>query len=206
MYYDPRTEKPRLAHDPFNALVAPRPIAWISTINAAGRVNLAPYSYFNIVATKPPFVMFSSAQRKDSQRNAEERGEFVISMATYELREQVNLSSAEYGPHESEPETLAIEMVDSIAVKPPRVKRSPAALECRYAKTVSLPGANGEPHSYSIVIGEVVGIFVDDRIVREGIVSIASAHPIARLGYMDYCEVDEVFAMQRPRRGEKPGT
>ncbi|HSV53045.1 MAG TPA: flavin reductase family protein [Burkholderiaceae bacterium] len=200
MHYDPRSEKPDLPHDPFNALVVPRPIGWISSINANGTVNLAPYSFFNIVANKPPYVMFSSAHRKDSQRNVEERGEFVASMATYELRDQVNLSSAPYGADLSEPELLDIEMAASKYVLPPRVQMSPTALECRYVRTIELPGSNGAPHFCSIIIGEVVGIYIDERVLTNGQVDLAKVRPITRLGYMEYAVVDRVFEMGRPRQ------
>jgi flavin reductase (DIM6/NTAB) family NADH-FMN oxidoreductase RutF len=199
MHYDPRSGRAPLPHDPFNALVVPRPIGWISTLNASGTVNLAPYSFFNIVANKPPYVMFSSAYRKDTQRNVEERGEFVASMATYALRDAVNLSSAPYNAKVSEPEALGIEMAPSVYVGPPRVKLSPTALECRYLKTVELPGATGNPHFCSVIIGEVVGIYIDDAVLREGMVDLQRIQPLTRLGYMDFAVIDRLFQMDRPR-------
>jgi len=199
MYYDPRRKLTTLSHDPLVALVVLRPIGWISTIGRHGIVNLAPYSFFNAVALNPPFVMFSSGGPKHSQLNAEQTGEFVASLATYELREELNLTSAIVGAEVSEPELAGLEMASSIAVKPPRVKKSPAALECRYVKTIELPGPDNKPHNFSIVIGEVVGVYIDDSVIVNGMVDLSEARPIARLGYLDqYTVVDTVFKMTRP--------
>jgi flavin reductase (DIM6/NTAB) family NADH-FMN oxidoreductase RutF len=198
MFYDPRTEPHGLAHTPITALVCPRPIGWVTTISKAGTVNLAPYSFFNLVSGTPPMVMFSSGPKKDSQTNAEDTGEFVYNMATFELREVMNASAAEFGAAESEPEKLGLEMIPSRQVKPPRVKRSPVHFECKYLQTVELGGSNGTRSRSSIVIGEVVGIHIDDALITDGMVNIAKARPIARLGYMDYCVVDEVFEILRP--------
>jgi flavin reductase (DIM6/NTAB) family NADH-FMN oxidoreductase RutF len=198
MFYDPRTEPHGLAHTPINALVCPRPIGWITTLTKAGTVNLAPYSFFNLVSGYPPVVIFSSGPRKDSQTNAEETGEFVYNMATWELREVMNASSAEFDQAVSEPDMLGLEMIASHKVKPPRVKRSPVHFECRYMKTVELIGSDGSKNRSSIVIGEVVGIHIDDSLITDGMVDITRARPIARLGYMDYCVVDEAFEIRRP--------
>jgi flavin reductase (DIM6/NTAB) family NADH-FMN oxidoreductase RutF len=198
MYYDPRSEPHGLRHDPYNALVVPRPIGWISTINERGGTNLAPYSFFNIVANKPPYVMFSSALRKDSQRNAEVTGEFVVSMATWDLRGEVNLTSAAVGPEVSEPTLAGLEMTPSNAVRPPRVAASPISLECTYTKTIELPGTNGETHFCSVIIGAVVGIYISDAVITDGLVDMRRAQPISRLGYMDYATLGEIFAMDRP--------
>jgi len=198
MYFDPRTEGHGLKHSPYTALVVPRPIGWISTVGTDGVVNLAPYSFFNLVSSYPPFVLFSSADRKDSQRNAEETGEFVCSLASYELKDAMNASSAPYARGVSEPERLGLEMASSRQVKPPRVARAPAALECKYFKTVELYSSDGKRNRSSVVIGEVVGIYIDDRVIVDGIVDITRMRPVARLGYLDYCVVDEFFTMPRP--------
>jgi flavin reductase (DIM6/NTAB) family NADH-FMN oxidoreductase RutF len=198
MYYDPRRDGHGLSHNPITSLVVPRPIGWISTVNRAGVVNLAPYSFFNIVSGSPPFVMFASKPRKDSQRNAEETGEFVANMATYELRHAVNASSAEYGPAISEPERIGLAMLPCRGVKPPRVARSPVVLECKYFKTVALFSSDGTRNASSVILGEVVGIHIDDSVIVDGHVDVTRMHPLARLGYMDYCAVNELFAIQRP--------
>ncbi len=199
MYYDPRVQKSHgLPRDPFTSLVVPRPIGWISTISAAGIVNLAPYSFFNAVASRPPHVMFASDGRKDSLRNAEETGEFVCNLATWELREEMNLSSAPVGPEVSEPDFAKLEMTPSVAVRPPRVKRTPVALECQYLKTIEIPGENDKPVPHAIVLGRVVGIYVDDAVIKDGCIDLKRIRPISRLGYMDYAVVESIFSMQRP--------
>jgi flavin reductase (DIM6/NTAB) family NADH-FMN oxidoreductase RutF len=199
MHYDPREGNGGLAHDPLTALVVPRPIGWISTISPTGIVNLAPYSFFNAIASHPPFVMFASGGRKHSQHNAERNGEFVHSLTTWELREEMNRTSAAVDAEISEPELAKLEMAPSYVVKPPRVALSPVAFECKYVKTIDLPGQNGRPHLFEVVIGEVVHIYIDDRMIKNGIASLSSSRPIARLGGVDqYAVVDTIFKMPRP--------
>src|SRR5215218_8313391 len=181
MYYDPRRNNHGLKRSPMLALVVPRPIGWISTVSRAGVVNLAPYSFFNVVSGAPPFIMFASKPRKDSQRNAEETGEFVYNMATYDLREAVNASSAEFGPAVSEPERIGLEMAPCRAVKPPRVARSPVVLECKYFKTVELFSSDGTRSASTVIIGEVVGIHIDDAVIANGHVDVRRMQPLARL-------------------------
>jgi len=199
MFYDPRTEKHGLKHSPVTAIVVPRPIGWISTLTPEGVNNLGPYSFFNLVSGYPPWVIFSSAPRKHSQTNAETTGEFVFNLATWDLREQMNASSAEFPPGVSEPEMVGLEMVPSRNVKPPRVARSPVALECKYYKTVELIASDtGKPNRSSIVIGEVVGIHIDESIIVDGMIDIRKMRPLSRLGYMDYGVTDDFFTMARP--------
>jgi flavin reductase (DIM6/NTAB) family NADH-FMN oxidoreductase RutF len=200
MFYETARNDHGLPHDPFHSLVVPRPIGWLSTLGPTGVVNLAPYSFFNIVGTRPHYVMFSSAERKDSQRNAEDTGEFVVNMATWALREEVNASSATHGPEVSEPDLIGLAMTPSRLVRPPRVARAPVALECTYTKTVGLPGIDGRPHRSSIVIGLVVGVHIADEFLVDGLVDVARIRPLARLGYMDYAAVESVFAMPRPKK------
>lgn len=197
MFYDTQTNRHGLAHDPVKAIVVPRPIGWISTIGRDGTVNLAPYSFFNLVAERPPYVMFSSSGRKDSQRNAEETGEFVCSLATYPLREAMNLTSAGVPPEVDEFQLAKLEKAPSRLVKPPRVAASPAALECRYWQTITPPTRAGQA-GYSLVLGEVVGVYIDDRFITDGLVDTVAMQPIARMGYMDYALVDGKFVMARP--------
>jgi flavin reductase (DIM6/NTAB) family NADH-FMN oxidoreductase RutF len=198
MDYDPRSEPHNLARDPVTSLVVPRPIGWITTIGAGGLVNLAPYSFFNLVAGKPPFVMFASNPRKHSQKNAETSGEFVFNLATFDLREEMNLTSARVDENTSEPELASLEMVPSRLVKPPRVARSPIALECKYMQTIPLVRSSGETITSSVIIGEVMNIHVDDGIIVDGMIDMARVRPIARMGYMDYSVVDNIFTMLRP--------
>ena len=197
MFYETETNEHGLRHNPFKALVAPRPIGWISTVSTDGVINLAPYSFFNGVSDIPPFVMFSSAGQKDSQRNAEETGEFVCSLATYDLRDHMNTTSAGVGPEVDEMELAGLTPAPSNLVKPPRVAESPVALECKHFKSITLPAAEGRD-PYSVVLGHVVGIHIDESVLNEGLVDMEKLRPIARLGYMDYTVVDKVFSMDRP--------
>ena len=198
MHYEPALNNHGLPHRPFNALVVPRPIGWISTISKAGVVNLAPFSFYNAIASAPPMVMFSSGIGNDSLANAEESGEFTVSLATFELRTQMNASSTRLPPDESEFLYTKLEMAPSKTVKPPRVKLSPAALECRYVQSVPLATADGAAIPYRMVIGEVTGIYIDDSLIVDGMVDIRRARPIARLGYHEYEVLGQVFQMQKP--------
>ena len=195
MFYDAISNTHGLDRDPFMALVSPRPIGWISTLDANGVVNLAPYSFFNAVSTNPHFVMFSSGGRKDSQRNAEETGEFVCSLATYDLREAMSRTSKHVEPHVDEMALAGLSPAPSTLVAPPRVAESPVAFECKYWRTVDLPGIDGGPGNHAIVLGQVVGIHIDDEALVDGRVDITRLRPIARLGYRDYAVIDEVFEL-----------
>lgn len=198
MFYDAVANSHGLTRDPFMALVSPRPIGWISTLDANGVVNLAPYSFFNAVSTNPHFVMFSSGGRKDSQRNAEETGEFVCSLATYDLREAMNRTSTHVEPHVDEMVLAGLSPAPSTMVAPPRVAESPVAFECKYWRTIDLPGTDGGPGNHAIVLGQVVGIHIDDAALVDGRVDVTKLRPIARLGYRDYAVIDEVFELSGP--------
>lgn len=206
MHYDPRSEPHGLAFDPFKALVAPRPIGWIGTIGPDGVPNLAPYSFFNGVSDKPPFVMFSSIGRKDSQANIEANGEFTCSFASWNLREQMNTSCAPVAADVDEFDLAKLPVAASRHVAPPRVANSPAALECRLWKTIELPDDPRRPQQppNTVIIGEVVAIYIDDAYIRDGRFDTAAARPIARMGYMDYAVVtpETTFEMNRPRVSE----
>ena len=157
MFYSTDENKHGLKHNPFKALVAPRPIGWISTLSGEGVINLAPYSFFNGVSDVPPFVMFSSAGAKDSLRNIEQTGEFVCSLATYALKDQMNKTSAGVGPEIDEMKMAGLTPAASALVKPPRVAESPVALECTHHKTIPLPASETTQHDgYIMVIGRVV--------------------------------------------------
>jgi flavin reductase (DIM6/NTAB) family NADH-FMN oxidoreductase RutF len=201
MFYETRDNRHGLRHDPFKALVAPRPIGWISTVSRTGICNIAPYSFFNAVGERPAYVMFSSAGPKDSLLNAEETGEFVCSLATWDLRHNMNMTSAAVPRGVDEFPIGDLTAAPSRLVKPPRVKESPAAFECVYWKTIDLPPAEpGGKSTYAVVFGRVVGIHIDERFIRDGIVDTGAMRPIARLGYMDYAVVtpQTVFSIDRP--------
>jgi flavin reductase (DIM6/NTAB) family NADH-FMN oxidoreductase RutF len=198
MDYDPRSEPHNLAHDPTTSLVVPRPIGWITTFSASGVINLAPYSFFNMIASQPPFVMFSSNTQKHTQRHAESGGEFVFNLATYDLRNEMNVTGGNYPADVSESELAKLAMVPSRTVKPPRVARSPIALECVYSQTVKLVSGNGKKNSYEVVIGEVVNVHIDDAVIVDGMIDMSRIRPIGRLGYRgDYAVVDTIFEMPR---------
>jgi Conserved protein/domain typically associated with flavoprotein oxygenases, DIM6/NTAB family len=189
-----------LPHDPFKALVTPRPIGWITTMSAKGEVNLSPYSFFNAISEKPAMVAFSSSGRKDAVTFIEETKEFVCNLATFDLREEMNATSAPLPRGTNEMEHAGLAAAPSRLVRPPRVAAAPAALECRWVQTVPLvPLEGGEP-SYYLVIGQVVGIHIDDRFIVNGLVDTAAMRPIARSGYRDYfvATPETKFAMTRP--------
>lgn len=195
MFYDAVKNDHGFQYDPFKAIVAPRPIGWVSTLSPDGRNNLAPYSYFNAFSQSPHYVAFGSGPRKDSMRNIEETGEFTFSLATFLLREQMNATSAHVETDEFE--LAGLTKAASHIVRPPRVAESPASLECCLHRIVALPDDNGTVENY-IIIGRVLGIYIDDRFIHEGRVDTAAMQPIARLGYSEYATVSEVWRMRRP--------
>lgn len=201
IFYRPeQRDRGLLPHDPFKALIAPRPIGWISTRSAGGAVNLAPYSFFNAVADRPPIVMFSSAGRKDSLTFAEESGEFVWNLATLDLWEAMNESSRELERGVSEFESAGLTPADCELVAAPRVAESPVALECRVAQIIRLRDAAGAELERWMVTGEVVGVHLDETfILPGGRVDTAALRPLARAGYPDeYSVVTEMIRMGRP--------
>ena len=204
MFYETIANRHGLRHDPFKALVVPRPIGWISTVSAAGICNIAPYSFFNAVGESPHFVLFSSSGPKDSLLNIAETGEFVCSLATFPLRFNMNMTSAPVPRGVDEFAIGDLVAAPSRLVKPPRVKESPAALECKHWKTVELPPpANGKAANF-VVFGQVIGIYIDDAFIVDGRVDTGAMRPIARLGYMDYAVVtpEAVFSIERPSAEE----
>ena len=200
MFYETASNAHGLPHDPFKALVTPRPIGWITSMSAKGEINLSPYSFFNAVSERPPMVAFSSSGRKDAVTFVEETGEFVCNLATFDLREQMNLTSAVLPRGENEMVHAGLAAAPSRLVKPPRVAAAPAALECKWLRTVPLnPLGGGEP-SYYLIIGQVVGIHIDDRFIVDGLVDTAAMRPIARSGYRDYfvATPETKFSITRP--------
>ena len=208
MFYEPGKTDHGLPKNPFNSLVIPRPIGWITSVDADGLVNLAPYSFFNAVSYRPPTVMFSASRgatspndnHKDSQRNIEVTGEFVCNLTTWDTREAMNATSAGVGMDVDELALAGLTAEASVTVKPPRVTEVPVHLECKHIKTVELPGET--PNDvYCVIFGQVVGIHIrDEFITAAGEVDVGKMRPIARLGYQDYAVVnaDTIFTMQRP--------
>lgn len=190
-----------LPHDPFKAIVAPRPIGWISAMSAKGEVNLSPYSYFNAVSARPPIVMFSSEGYKDAVAFIAETGEFTCSLVTKALDQQMNLTSAPLPRGSSEYAHAALEMAPSRLVKAPRVAASPTALECKLLSMTELTDLEGNLTDRWMVLGQVVGVHIDDRYLKNGLYDITMAQPLARCGYHDYAVVDQVFPLVRPAGG-----
>jgi flavin reductase (DIM6/NTAB) family NADH-FMN oxidoreductase RutF len=202
MFYRPGVEGHGLPHNPFKALVSPRPIGWISTLDAGGRPNLAPYSFFNAFADEPPLVGYATTgrklggdERKDTLANIRATGEFVVNIVSFALRDAMNATSAPLPADTDEFEAAGLVAAPSRVVGPPRVAAAPAALECRVWRIIDLPGADNH-----LTIGEVVGVHIDPAILRDGQVDVTLYQPLARLGYRDYAAVGETFALTRPTR------
>jgi flavin reductase (DIM6/NTAB) family NADH-FMN oxidoreductase RutF len=188
-----------LAHDPFKAILAPRPIGWVSTVDVDGLVNLAPYSFFNGFNSSPPIVGFSSEGRKDSVSNAEATGEFVCNMVTRDLAELMNATSANVSHDINEMALVGLEPATSTLVKPPRVARAAAAFECKVVQILPLHDLAGDALDSFLVLGQVVGVHINPAFLIEGRFDTAAARPIARCGYRgDYAEVTGLFEMFRP--------
>jgi flavin reductase (DIM6/NTAB) family NADH-FMN oxidoreductase RutF len=197
LFYDAIRNDHGFENDPFKALVAPRPIGWISTLSPEGVANLAPYSFFNAVSERPHYVVFGSGGRKDSVRNAEAAGEFAVNLATFELREQMNASSANAPPHVDEFELARLTKAPCRLIKVPRVAESPVCLECKLFKVIELPDDEGKVGDW-LTIGRVIGIHIADRFIDNGRVDTAAMKPIARLGYSEYATVETAWRMRRP--------
>ncbi|MEM9332277.1 MAG: flavin reductase family protein [Pseudomonadota bacterium] len=199
MFYQPENrDRQILPHDPIKAIIAPRPIGWISTLSTEGVENLAPYSFFNAVGGMPPMIMFSSEGYKDTARNAVETGEFVFNYASKHLENEMNASSLPAPSGVSEFDHCGIEKAKSELVTPPRVAKAYAALECKVTSHIETEDINGAKTGAVVVIGQVVGIHLDEAVIRDGRFDISLADPVSRLGYLDYGLTHELHEMQRP--------
>ena len=203
MFYRPGVDAHGLPHNPFKALVTPRPIGWISSLDAEGRANLAPYSFFNALADAPPLVMYASNggkigldEGKDTVANLRATGEFVVNVVPFRLRDAMNASSGNHPAGVDEFELAGLEKAASQVVAPPRVAEAPAALECKVWRIIELPG-----EANVMVIGEVLGVHIDDAVIVGGKVDVTLFQPLSRLGYRDYAAVTEVFSLKRPNDG-----
>jgi flavin reductase (DIM6/NTAB) family NADH-FMN oxidoreductase RutF len=202
MFFTPGTHlQSGLSHNPLKAIVSPRPIGWISSQGSDGSVNLAPYSYFNAISEQPPMVMFSSAPggdtSKDSLRNVLETKEFVVNVVSAALCDAMNVSSGSFPYGTNEFDEAGLEMATCETVSVPRVKAAPAALECCLWQAIELPAPQNGRAS-TMVIGTITGIHIADDVIVDGKVDVAAYQPLARLGYMDYAQITELFAIQRP--------
>ncbi len=202
MFFTPGTHlQSGLSHNPLKAIVSPRPIGWVSSQGSDGSVNLAPYSYFNAISEQPPMVMFSSAPggdtSKDSLRNVLETKEFVVNVVSAALGDAMNVSSGSFPYGTNEFDEAGLEMAACETVSVPRVKAAPAALECCLWRAIELPAPENGRAS-TMVIGTITGIHIADDVIVDGKVDVAAYQPLARLGYMDYAQITDLFAIQRP--------
>ncbi|ANC83401.1 MULTISPECIES: flavin reductase family protein [Pseudomonas] len=199
MYYYEPAKGHGLPHDPFNAIVGPRPIGWISSQDREGRLNLAPYSFFNAFNYIPPIIGFCSVGRKDSLNNIEQTGEFVWNLATRPLAEQMNLSCAPVAAEVSEFELSGLTAAPSSIVKVPRVGETPVAFECKVSQIVQLKRADQQEVPSWLILGEVVAVHIAEHLLNNGIYDTAAAEPILRGGGpADYFELGNLFKMARP--------
>lgn len=198
MFYTPDNRDPVLKYDPIKAIVAPRPIGWISTLSSEGVANLAPYSFFNAVGGMPPMLMFASEGFKDSARNASDTGEFVFNYASRDLADEMNNSSANAPAGVSEFDHYNIEKAESKIIAPPRVAKAKASLECKVTSVVETNDVEGNLTGAVIIIGQVVGVHIDDDVLRDGRFEVSLADPISRLGYMDFGLTDGLHERLRP--------
>jgi flavin reductase (DIM6/NTAB) family NADH-FMN oxidoreductase RutF len=204
MHYLPGAPDQPLSRNPFKAIVAPRPIGWITSLNEDGGVNLAPYSFFNGICEEPPCVMYASTglnrfrSHKDTLRNIERTGEFVVNVASSDLRDQVRQSGVALPHGESELAATGLHPAASAVIATPRVAEAHGALECRLLKTIEVPVSRGH-HQTFVVFGEVMAIYIEDAMVIDGIVDPARLKPLCRLGYNHYGVVESVFRMEVPQ-------
>ncbi|WP_424813344.1 flavin reductase family protein [Roseococcus sp. YIM B11640] len=200
MFYEPK-QGHGLPHDPFKAIVAPRPVGWISTIDKQGRANLAPYSFFNAVHSRPPMLCFTSESMKHSAANAIATREFVFNLCSRKLFDAMNISSGALAEGESEFEAAGLETAPCRLVKAPRVAAAPAALECKVSQSFRLKDSGGQDLEGWMIIGEVVGVHIDEAYLRDGRFDTLAAQSVARCGYRDYSAVTELFEALRPTDG-----
>jgi len=195
-----------LPHNPFTSCVVPRPIAWVSSIHPSGAVNLAPFSFFNAIASNPPMVMISfngyheHGGEKDTLFNIRSSGEFVVNMVALGLVERMNETSAPVGHDINEVELAGLEVEASELVRPPRVKDAPIHLECRFYQEIKLP-CTLENSINSMIMGHVLGIHIKDDVLSNGLVDHSKIKPVSRLGYLQYAAVNDIFEIMRPGAG-----
>lgn len=199
MFYRP-SDGHGLKHNPFNAVVTPRPIGWIATRGADGQDNLAPYSFFNAVAYVPPQVMFASTSTKpdrdgtkDSVGNIRDTGVFCVNIVEYAMREAMNVTSGPWPKETDEFTKAGITRQECSEIACSRVAQAPASLECKMTQIVTLAG-----EANFLVIGEVVGVHLRDDCVEDGMFNVLKYQPLTRLGYRDYSRITEVFSLARP--------
>jgi flavin reductase (DIM6/NTAB) family NADH-FMN oxidoreductase RutF len=197
VFYDATKNNHGFANDPFKAVVAPRPIGWISTFAADGTANLAPYSFFNAFSESPHYVAFGSGGYKHTLENITQRGDFAVNLATYGLRDAMNATSASVAAHVDEFDIAGLSKTACEYVSAPRVGESPVTLECRHFQTIDLPDDEGRVSDW-LVIGRVLGIHIEDQFIVAGRVNTAAMRLIARLGYSEYATIESAWRLRRP--------
>lgn len=197
MFYDPRSQPHGLPHNPWMALIVPRPIGWVSTVSPEGVANLAPYSSFNTVASNPPFLMFTSEGEKDSLNNARATGHFCVNLATFELRQPMNITGAAFPPEVDEFQAAGLTAVECRNIPGVRVAQAPVSIECTVSQIITLTPATGVDCANQVVFGEVVGIHIDESVLCDGRVDIELLKPLSRMGYKEYSVPARSFEMDR---------
>lgn len=209
MYYETDKNNHGLRYNPLKACVVPRPIGWISTVAANGRINVAPFSFFNLLSYDPPFVMFSAGTHevdggtKDTVANIQATGEFVYNMATWAQKDQMNQTAMIVDRGVDELQATGLEGVPARLVKPPLIKGSPVHFECTLHQIIDLPGRTPTA-IHHVVIGHVIAVHIDDGALTDGKVDVVKLRPIARLGYKEYISVEEIFQMEKRTPEDKP--
>lgn len=199
VFYETDKNDHGLPYNPFKSICVPRPIAWISSLSKDGVLNVAPFSQFTNLSFDPPYIVFSASDRpggggqKDTVQNILDTKEFVVNMATYALREEVEITGQQVAPEIDEAGLAGLEMTSSKIVKPPRIAASPVQMECTFFSSMTVPGRKGPHH---LMVGRVIGVHIsDDAITPEGKIDILKIRPLARLGYLDYTSVETLFTM-----------
>jgi len=203
MFYTEEHGYSPLRFDPFKAIIAPRPIGWISTLDADGKPNLAPYSFFNAISSRPNMIGFSSGGLKHSPRNASETGEFVFNLSTFDLMNEMNRTAEDVDDGVNEFELAGLQMAPCKLVRPPRVAAAAAALECKLISCTELIDLDGRPTDRWWVIGQVIATHINDRFIKNGRFDTAAARPLGRCGYHDYTVVDDTIELLRTDKPEQ---
>jgi flavin reductase (DIM6/NTAB) family NADH-FMN oxidoreductase RutF len=196
MFYDAVRNDHGLEHDPIKAIIAPRPIGWISTLTAEGTANLAPYSFFNIVSESPHYVVFGSSGYKHTLANIQSGGEFAVNLVTHDLREAMNKTSGNFPSHIDEFAVAGLTKVQCEFIRVPRIAECLAALECKLAQTIPLPDNEGRVDDW-LVLGSVLGVHIADSMIENGRVNTGAMRLVARLGYSEYITADNPWRLRR---------
>jgi len=197
MFYEPDKNNHGLRFNPFKSICVPRPIAWISSLSIDGVPNLAPFSQFTNLSFDPPMIVVSARAGTDTARNVNATSEFVVNMATYDMKDLINATSAVLPAEIDEAEMAGLEMLPSELVKPKRVAASPIQMECKLFSSMVVPGRQPD-HAHNLIIGRVIGVHIRDEVLTDGRIDITRVRPLARLGYLDYTSVQEAFTMPPP--------